>query len=88
MPADTRAGGAVRMLYRPVGTFSAVVASVVADAVFKWVWRNTSERGAAPVALQSKYRLRDVVAAARCDRWRHEGADGSGWRQAVPALDR
>ena len=75
MPADTRAGGAVRMLYRPVGTFSAVVASVVADAALKWVWRNTSERGRAPVALQSEYRLRDVVAAATL-----RGAIGGGMK--------
>jgi hypothetical protein len=54
------------MLYRPVGTLSGVVAHVVADAVFKWVWRRTTAgaHGGAPVALQSKYRLREVLAAA------------------------
>jgi hypothetical protein len=64
MSADTRASSAVRMLYRPVGTLSGVVAHVVADAVFKWVWRRTGAQGGAPVALQSKYRLRDVLVAA------------------------
>jgi hypothetical protein len=34
--------------------------------VFKWAWRRTSAGAlsGAPVALQSKYRLRDVLVAA------------------------
>jgi hypothetical protein len=66
MSADTQASGIARMLYRPVGTLSGVVAHVVADGVFKWVWRQTRAGavGGAPVALQSEYRLRDVLVAA------------------------
>ena len=53
MSTEIRASSAVRMLYRPVGTLSGVVAHVVADAVFKSVWRRTGAQGGAPVALQS-----------------------------------
>ncbi len=62
MPADTRAGGAVRMLYRPVGTLSGVMSHVLADAVCKWVcWRTPGgQRDRALGALQSKYRLREA----------------------------
>ena len=65
MSPESRRSGAVRMLYRPVGTLSGVVAHAVADAVFRWLWRTvTGEHGKAPVALQSKYRLREVLVAA------------------------
>ena len=66
MSAERAASGAVRMLYRPVGTLSGVAAHVLADAVFKFLWRRISggQHDRAPGALQSKYRLRDVLVAA------------------------
>jgi Protein of unknown function (DUF4235) len=66
MSAEGSASGAVRMLYRPVGTLSGVVAHVLADALSRWVWMRTpcGRHDRTPGALQSKYRLRDVLVAA------------------------
>jgi len=60
-----QATGMVKVLYRPVGRFSSVVAGVISDAVFARAWRRIApgEHGEAPRALQSRYRLREILLA-------------------------
>jgi hypothetical protein len=65
MVSDNHASGVVKLLYRPVGRFSSVVAGVLTDAVFTRVWRRIApgEHGRAPRALQSQYRLPEILVA-------------------------
>lgn len=55
-----------KILYRPVGIVSGIVAGVVAGQVFKQVWKRATpgEGQDAPKALESEYRMREVVLAA------------------------
>jgi Protein of unknown function (DUF4235) len=66
MTSESRASSPAKVFYRPVGRLSSVVAGVISDAVFARVWRRLEpgEHGVAPRALQSKYRLREIVVAA------------------------
>ena len=65
MLGDNHARGVVKLLYRPVGRFSSVVAGVLTDVVFTRVWRRIApgEHGRAPRALQSRYRLPEILFA-------------------------
>jgi hypothetical protein len=55
-----------KILYRPVGITGSILGGVVAGMVFKQVWKYATPgpRPDAPGALESEYRLRDVLAAA------------------------
>lgn len=61
-PASTSA----KILYRPVGLASSIVAGVVAGQLFKQVWKRAAPQHSedAPTALESEYGLAQVVAAA------------------------
>ena len=52
------------LAYRPVGLAAGVLAGLVSGAVFKQVWRRLANEEDAPTALQSEYRMREVVLAA------------------------
>ena len=53
-----------KLLYRPIGLLGGVAAGMVSGAVFKQIWRLAANEDDAPGALQSEYRMREVVLAA------------------------
>jgi hypothetical protein len=52
------------LLYRPIGLLGGVAAGMISGAVFKQVWKLAANEDDAPGALQSEYRMREVVLAA------------------------
>jgi hypothetical protein len=60
------ASAAVKVLYRPIGSLCGLLSGVIAGSVFKQVWRRIThgEHEKAPSALQSEYRLAEVLLAA------------------------
>ena len=53
-----------KLPYRPVGLVAGVVAGAISGAVFKQIWKLVAKADDAPTALQSEYRMREVVLAA------------------------
>ena len=53
-----------KLAYRPIGLIGGVLAGTVSGMVFKQVWKLVSHEDDAPGALQSEYRMREVVLAA------------------------
>jgi len=53
-----------KLAYRPVGLVAGVVAGAISGAVFKQIWKLVAKADDAPTALQSEYRMREVVLAA------------------------
>jgi predicted metal-dependent enzyme (double-stranded beta helix superfamily) len=53
-----------KLAYRPVGLVGGILAGVISGAVFKQVWKLVAKEEDAPSALQSEYRMREVVLAA------------------------
>ena len=53
-----------KLVYRPVGLAGGILAGVISGAVFKQIWKRVSGEDDAPDALQSEYRMREVVIAA------------------------
>ena len=50
--------------YRPVGLIAGLVAGSISWAIFKQIWKLVAKEDDAPTALQSEYRMREVVLAA------------------------
>jgi hypothetical protein len=63
---EKQSSTSAKVLYRPVGLVSSVIAGVVAGQVFKQVWRHATpgDESDAPKALESEYDLREVLIAA------------------------
>jgi hypothetical protein len=63
---EKRSSKSAKILYRPLGLVSSVVAGVVAGQVFKQVWKHATpgDQADAPKALESEYALHEVIAAA------------------------
>ena len=53
-----------KLAYRPVGLVAGVLAGALSGAVFKQIWKAVAHEDDAPTALQSEYRMREVVLAA------------------------
>ncbi len=53
-----------QLAYRPIGLAGGVLAGTVSGVVFKQVWKYLAHQDDAPTALQSEYRMREVVLAA------------------------
>jgi hypothetical protein len=53
-----------KLAYRPVGLVAGVVAGAISGAIFKQIWKLVAKEDDAPTALQSEYRMREVVLAA------------------------
>ncbi|MGX5656970.1 DUF4235 domain-containing protein [Geodermatophilus nigrescens] len=53
-----------KLVYRPVGLAGGVLAGLISGTIFKQVWKRVSGEEDAPSALQSEYRMREVVLAA------------------------
>jgi predicted metal-dependent enzyme (double-stranded beta helix superfamily) len=52
------------MAYRPIGLAGGLLAGLISGAVFKQIWKHVADEDDAPSALQSEYRMREVVLAA------------------------
>lgn len=65
-PQEREASTSAKILYRPVGLVSSVVAGIVAGQVFKQVWKRAApgDQANAPQALESEYSMREVLLAA------------------------
>ena len=53
-----------KIAYRPIGLIGGLVAGSLSGIVFKQVWKLVAKEEEAPSALQSEYRMREVVLAA------------------------
>ena len=53
-----------KLAYRPVGLIAGLVAGAISGAIFKQIWKLVAQEDDAPTALQSEYKMREVVIAA------------------------
>jgi hypothetical protein len=53
-----------KLAYRPVGLVGGILAGTLSGIVFKQIWKAIADEDDAPDALQSEYRMREVVLAA------------------------
>jgi hypothetical protein len=53
-----------KLAYRPVGLIAGLAAGALSGAIFKQVWKLVAQEDDAPTALQSEYKMREVVLAA------------------------
>jgi hypothetical protein len=53
-----------KLAYRPIGLIGGITAGIVSGAIFKQIWKLIANEDEAPDALQSEYRMREVVLAA------------------------
>jgi uncharacterized protein DUF4235 len=53
-----------KLAYRPIGLIGSLLASAVAASIFEVVWKKVSHADDAPTALQSEYRLREILLAS------------------------
>jgi hypothetical protein len=52
------------LAYRPIGLAGGILAGLISGAIFKQVWKKVADADDAPSALQSEYRMREVIIAA------------------------
>ena len=55
---------AAKVVYRPIGLIGSLVASSIAATLFQIVWKKVARADDAPTALQSEYRLREILLAS------------------------
>jgi hypothetical protein len=53
-----------KLAYRPVGLIAGLAAGALSGAIFRQVWKLVAKEDDAPTALQSEYKMREVVLAA------------------------
>jgi hypothetical protein len=53
-----------KLAYRPIGLIAGLIAGAISGAVFKQIWKLVAQQDDAPTALQSEYKMREVVIAA------------------------
>jgi hypothetical protein len=53
-----------KLVYRPIGLLGGILAGSLSGIAFKQVWKVIAKEEDAPGALQSEYRMREVVLAA------------------------
>ena len=61
---EARKNKGAKLAYRPIGLVSGLVAGSLSGIVFKQIWKVVAKEEEAPSALQSEYRMREVVLAA------------------------
>jgi len=66
MPNEIPSSKSAKILYRPLGLVSSLLGGVVAGSVFKQVWKRATpgDNEDAPKALESEYRLREILVAS------------------------
>lgn len=66
MPAETRTSKSAKILYRPWGLISSLLAGAVAGSVFKQVWKvaTPGDNQDAPKPLESEYSFKEVLIAS------------------------
>jgi hypothetical protein len=66
MPTEEKSSKSAKILYRPLGLVSSVLAGLVAGSVFKSVWKHATpgDNADAPRALESEYRMREILVAS------------------------
>jgi len=52
------------LAYRPIGLAGGLLAGLISGAIFKQIWKQVRDEDDAPSALQSEYRMREVIIAA------------------------
>ena len=53
-----------KMAYRPIGLIGSLVASSIAATLFQVLWKKVAHEDDAPTAMQSEYRLREILVAS------------------------
>ncbi|MDX6302135.1 MAG: hypothetical protein QOF53_3349 [Nocardioidaceae bacterium] len=63
---EEQSSKSAKILYRPIGIVSSLVAGVIAGSVFKQVWKHATpgDNEDAPKALESEYGLRQILIAS------------------------
>lgn len=66
MKAEQKGSTSAKILYRPVGMASSIVAGLAASAVFRWAWKRAAHGDVEdpPTALETEYPLKEILAAA------------------------
>jgi len=53
-----------KLAYRPIGLIGSLAASSLAAVLFQVIWKKVAHEDDAPTAMQSEYRLREVLLAS------------------------
>ena len=53
-----------KLVYRPIGLIGSLLASSIAATLFQLVWKRVAHADDAPTALQSEYRMREILVAS------------------------
>jgi hypothetical protein len=63
---EQQSSTSAKILYRPLGIVSSLIGGVLAGSVFKQVWKHATpgDNQDAPRALESEYRLREILIAS------------------------
>ena len=61
---EARKNTGAKIAYRPIGLIGGIMAGTLSGIVFKQIWKVIANEDVAPSALQSEYRMREVVLAA------------------------
>lgn len=66
MSREKQGSTSAKILYRPVGLVSSMLAGLAASMVFRWVWKRAAhgEDQDPPRALESEYGMREILVAA------------------------
>lgn len=66
MASSKQASTSAKILYRPVGLVTSVIAGLVAGSLFRAVWSRTAagDKSDPPKPLESEYPMREILAAA------------------------
>jgi Protein of unknown function (DUF4235) len=64
--SEQQSSTSAKILYRPLGLVSSLIGGVLAGSVFKQVWKHATpgDNADAPRALESEYRLREILVAS------------------------
>ena len=66
MRSEEKSNTSAKILFRPWGLAGSLLAGALAGSVFKQVWKHAApgDQDDAPGALQSEYRMREILVAA------------------------
>ena len=53
-----------KMVYRPIGLIGSLAASSIAATLFQVLWKKVAHADDAPTAMQSEYRMREILLAS------------------------